>query len=104
LPIPLSTNKVTKPTTNSGNDSSRLATRTTVAPAAMATKFQQVMRAPPNRSAREPPRGRMREPSSGPSQVSDAAASGVAKEAVNWLSSTWPKANPKPMNEPNVPM
>ena len=51
-----------------------------------------------------PPTGRISEPSSGPSQVSDAAASGVAKESVNWFCSTWPKANPKPMNEPNVPM
>ena len=70
----------------------------------MATKFQQVIRAPPNRSASEPPTGRISEPSSGPSQVSDAAASGVANESVNWFCSTWPKANPKPMNEPNVPM
>jgi hypothetical protein len=104
LPIPLNTNSRTKPTTNSGSDSSWLAVQTTPAPRAMATKFQQVMSAPPKRSASEPPIGRMSEPSSGPSQVRDAAASGVAKDSVNWLVSTWPKANPKPMNEPNVPM
>ena len=51
-----------------------------------------------------PPTGRISEPSSGPSQVSDAAASGVAKDSVNWFCSTWPKAKPKPMNEPKVPM
>src|ERR687890_787503 len=102
--MPLSTKSSTKPTTNSGSDSSWLAVQTTEAPAAIATNVQQVIRAPPNRSASEPPIGRISEPSSGPSQVSDAAASGVANEPVNWLSRTWPKANPKPMNEPNVPM
>ena len=102
--MPLRTNSSTKPTTNSGSDSSWLAVHTTVAPSAMATKFQQVMRAPPNRSAREPPSGRISDPSSGPSQVRDAAASGVANDSVNWFCSTCPNANPKPMNEPNVPM
>jgi hypothetical protein len=102
--MPLSTNSDTKPTTNSASDPTWLALHTIAAPTAMAAKFQKVMRAPPKRSASEPPSGRISEPSSGPSQVSDAAARGVAKSDVNWFCSTWPKANPKPMNEPKVPM
>jgi hypothetical protein len=102
--MPLSTNSSTKPSRKSGKDPSRLAARTTAAPPAIAMKFQNVIRAPPNRSASEPPSGRISDPSSGPSQVSPAAASGVAKSWVNWFCRTWPKANPKPMNDPNVPM
>ena len=34
----------------------------------------------------------------------EAALTGVSKWSANCTCSTWPKANPKPMNEPNVPM
>src|SRR3954467_15654012 len=55
--MPLRTNSRTKPTTNSGRDSRRLAVQTTAAPTAIAAKFQQGMGAPPNRSRSGPPPG-----------------------------------------------
>jgi hypothetical protein len=69
FPIPLNTNSATNPTTNNGSDRCVEATRTTTAAAATATKFQNVTRAPPRRSASTPPTGRMSEPSSGPRKV-----------------------------------
>ena len=102
--MPLSTNSSTKPTTNSGSDSSWLA----VEHDGRADRHGDEVPAGDPRAAeavgQRPPTGRISEPSSGPSKVSDAAASGVANESANWFCSTWPKANPKPMNEPNVPM
>ena len=89
---------------NSGSDSTIEATSTRPAPAAIAAKFTIVTRAPPKRSARRPPTGRISEPISGPRNVSDAALIGVSNVSANWTWSTWPKANLKPMNEPNVPM
>ncbi len=73
-------------------------------PAPIATKVTRVTQGPPQRSASLPPTGRSREPSSGPRKVSAAALTGVSKRSWNCTWSTWPKANPKPMNEPKVPM
>ena len=74
------------------------------APTAMATKLQNVTTDPLNRSASAPPNGRISEPSSGPRKVRAAALTGVGNCSGNCTSSTWPKAKPKPMNEPKVPM
>jgi hypothetical protein len=104
LPTPLKTNRATKPVTNSASECWREATSTTPAAPAIATKFQNVTRAPPSRSASAPPAGRISEPSSGPRNVRYAASTGVRNDDANWICSTWPKAKPKPMNEPNVPM
>jgi len=75
----------------------------------MPRKFQKVVTAPPILSASQPPTGRMREPTSGPRNVRYATLTGsilpsLKKCVPNWFCRTWPNANPKPMNEPNVPM
>ncbi len=85
--------------------------------AAIAKKFQKVTGAPPILSARRPPIGRLIDPISGPRKVRYAAFTGsgtevavpltiaiLSKVSGNWTSSTCPNANPKPMNDPNVPM
>ena len=65
----MKTNSAQKPIRNSGSDVCSDALSTVVAPAAIATKFQKVTRAPPNRSASIPPTGRAKDPSSGPMKV-----------------------------------
>ena len=81
---------------------------------AIATKFQNVVLAPPHRSAIIPPTGRISEPISGPRNVRHATRTGsttclpltsaeLQKCEGNCVESTWPKANPKPMNDPKVP-
>jgi hypothetical protein len=69
LPTPLSTNRATKPTKNSGSDFCADASNTTPAHKAIARKFQNVVRDPPTRSASQPPSGRISDPTSGPRKV-----------------------------------
>ena len=88
FPIPLKTKSSTNPVRNMANDSAREAAYTTAAPAAIATKFQNVTRAPPHRSAARPPSGRTSEPRSGPRKVRYAALTGVANSAWNCTWST----------------
>src|SRR3982751_5665727 len=54
LPMPLKMNSAMKPTRYSGSERSCEASSTMLAPAAIATKFQKVTRAPPSRSASAP--------------------------------------------------
>ncbi len=74
----------------------------------IATNVYMVTLPPPIRSDSLPPNGREIEPSSGPMKAicaacSDACAA-VSPPARKLICSTCPKANEKPMNEPNVPM
>ena len=74
----------------------------------IATNVYSVILPPPIRSASLPPNGREMEPSSGPRKEICAACSeacaAVSPPARKLICSTWPNANEKPMNEPNVPM
>jgi len=69
LPMPEKTNSAMNPTKKSPSDFSLDATSTTEAAPAMATKFRNVVFAPPKLSAIQPPTGRMSEPISGPRKV-----------------------------------
>src|SRR2546421_9271899 len=104
LPTPENTNNEMNPTRNSDSDFCCEASRTTPALAAISTKFQNVTTEPPIRSASQPPTGRISEPSSGPRKVRYAASMAVLNSGLNCTWSTCPKAKPKPMNEPKVPM
>ncbi|CAM3861314.1 hypothetical protein NORO109296_11195 [Nocardiopsis rhodophaea] len=99
--MPVSTKSTPKAVMNTGRESEATDAMTTPVPATIAMKFHSVTRAPPKRSAMDPPTGRISEPSAGPMKVTMAASRGVRS---NWLCSSRPKANPKPMNEPNVAM
>ena len=71
---------------------------TASAAASITTKFQNVTRAPPSRSASQPPSGRISAPASGP-----ANAYLSRPEPGYWVASSVGNAAANPMNEPNVP-
>src|SRR6266705_5994846 len=113
--MPVKTNSAMNPMKNSTNDFCNDAASTQDVHTVMAMKFQNVVLAPPILSASQPPTGRISDPTSGPRKVRYATFTGsttclpftkpeAQKCDGNWFCSTWPKAKPNPMKEPNVPM